>query len=152
MSLTHSTRKSGSADPRGSTDLRPWPSPRLWPPLWRISTPRWKHHQVSGVVLFFTQLHTSNARRTNSPAVCKRSTCAGVYLHMWQRFARARAPASVCGESVLLSPSTVLIKAGGGRREVWTEEEEKRMYGSLIYVMAKVSERKERLETQPSEQ
>lgn len=51
--------------------------------------------------------------------------CAGVYFHIWQRFARASVP-GFSEESVLLSPSTVLIKASGGRQEGWTEREKRR--------------------------
>lgn len=42
-------------------------------------------------------------------------------------------------EAALLSPSTVVIKASGGRQEGWTEqeEEETRMYDWLIYVTEK---------------
>ncbi len=55
--------------------------------------------------------------------VCECSICAAVYPHIWQHFVRVSVPAFVRIGRLLLSPSTVLIKASGGRRKGWTERE-----------------------------
>lgn len=68
----------------------------------------------------YSFFHTIKHIRGNSLTVCKCNICAGVYIHMWQYVQCVW----VCQEgSVLLSPSTVLIKASEGRQKGWTERE-----------------------------
>lgn len=68
----------------------------------------------------YSFFHTIKHIRGNSLTVCKCNICAGVYIHMWQYVQCVW----VCQKgSVLLSPSTVLTKASGGRQKGWTEWE-----------------------------
>lgn len=91
--------------------LRPWPD--LWPPPADMSVQ---------VIRLIPDGHIIKAPRINWTGTV---TCGDASVSV--------------PEPALLSPSTVLIKASGGRREGWTEqeEEETRMCDSQIYVTEK---------------
>lgn len=85
----HPTRKSALTDPPGSLTLTLDPALTSDLPCEEFS----KHHRVNRVALFpRTIKHARLAEESDSSTVCKRNTCAAVYLHIWQRFARVSVP------------------------------------------------------------
>lgn len=133
-----------------------------WP--WTFTLTRhstWRIFKPSGNFMGF--FHTIKRLRVNCLAVCKRSMCANVYLHMWRRSVRRAGTMGsrrrISSASSLHCPNKSQWREtegnGCGKKEEGEEEEELRMYDCLIYVMGKERaggrERSERVETEPTE-